>query len=203
MDPDLLAELASSTEDAVVALVARWQAGELTDEEFVALATAALQRAQAEGYALTDVGVAAAAGKAALGLLPGAAAAARARATVQGIVAVKVEWRPTSTADRLAELEDLLREPGHDSLWYAEAHRAIKAVKQAATDVRAEVLETAQEAGDTATRRQDTPWRRRLNSGACKVCQDLAGATLPGHTEMYRHKGCGCTKQPINNEEGK
>ena len=200
MDPDLLAELASSTEDAVVALVVRWKAGELTDEEFVALATAALQRAQAEGYALTDVGVAAAAGKAALGLLPGAAAAARARATVQGIVAVKVEWRPTSTADRLAELREMLREPGQDSLYYANVHRTIKFVEQAATDVRAEVLETAQEAGDTATRRHGTPWTRRLNAGACELCQDLAGETLPSHADMYRHKGCGCTQRPIKKE---
>ncbi len=70
-----------------------------------------------------------------------------------------------------------------------------------ATHARATTLATAQDAYGQAMVAQRVPsWTRVLNSGACELCQDLAGAVLPGDAEMYHHRGCGCTQRPVLNQ---
>ena len=206
MNPDLLEELAASTDRAVQALVVSWLAGELTDEEFVALATAAIERAEAEGAALSDLAVAATLEAGAVGVLP--LATGRARAVAQALVreadpASLVTIRRTPGTDPVEFVRGLraeLEEGGHDREWYAERHRLIKVLERAQVETRAEVLDAAQTASGRAVRAQGADWTRRLNRGACELCQDLAGDTLPSHAEMYRHKGCGCTQRPIKKE---
>ncbi len=72
----------------------------------------------------------------------------------------------------------------------AVEHRAASAIREALADpdppakltvnIRDAVLETAQRSYGTAMRRQGVErWTRRLNSGACPLCQDLAGDVLP------------------------
>ena len=73
-------------------------------------------------------------------------------------------------------------------------------LEQATTDTRDAVLASAQEASGAAVKAHGAPWKRRLNRGACELCQDLAGVSLPSHADMYRHKGCGCTQRPIKKE---
>jgi hypothetical protein len=63
-------------------------------------------------------------------------------------------------------------------------------------------LAAAQDAYGEGMRAHGVPaWTRVLNGGACPLCIDLAGDVLPGHAEMYHHKGCGCTQRPILNPE--
>ena len=205
MNPDLLAELADSTDRAVQALVASWLAGELSDAEFVALATAALERAQAEGVALADAAVAASLGAGAVGVLPTAGAAARVAALVRDALTdrprITITRTPgTDPAAYIAQLRAELAEPGHDRTFYASRHQTIDVIERFRLNTRDEVLASAQEASGRAVRRHGARWTRRLNRGACALCQDLAGDVLPSHAEMYRHKGCGCTQRPIKKE---
>lgn len=204
MNPDLLAELAASTDRTVQALVLAWLAGDVTDDEFVALAVAAIERAQAEGTAVADLAVAASVGGGAVGLLPRAGLAERARKLVAALVAdfprdpvVTIERTPgTDPAAYIDRLRAELAEAGHDAGWYASRHRTIAVLDRARIDTRAEVLQAAQDANGAAVRAHRTPWTRALNSGACPLCHDLAGETLPASARMYTHKGCGCTQKP-------
>ncbi len=56
---ETLAAFASATETTVVALHARFETGQITEAQFVGLATAALIRAGAQGAALADLALAA------------------------------------------------------------------------------------------------------------------------------------------------
>ena len=56
---ETIAVLASIAETRAVAVFTRWESGDLTDEEFVALVTAVLWRECARGVALADVALAA------------------------------------------------------------------------------------------------------------------------------------------------
>lgn len=47
----------------------------------------------------------------------------------------------------------------------------------------------------------DLMWTRRLNSDACPLCQDLAGAVLPISVRPIHHAGCACTQQLITEGE--
>ena len=206
MNPDLLEELAASTDRAVQALVVSWLALELTTEEFVALATAAIERAEAEGAALADLAVAASLGAGAMGVLP--VATGRARAIAEALVKeadptslITIRRLPaTDPAEYLQAIRKELEEAGHDSKWYADRHRLIKVLERSQIETRAEVLDATQTASGAAVKAHGAPWERRLNRGACELCQDLAGDVLPSHADMYRHKGCGCTQRPIKKE---
>lgn len=211
MNPDLLAELAASTDRSVQGLVVAWLAGELTDDEFVALAVAAIERAQAEGTAVADAAVAASVGAGAVGLLPRAGLAQRARRLVAALVGevrdgprITITWTPgTDPAKYVEQLRAELAEAGHDAGWYVSRHRTIAVLERARIDTRAEVLQAAQDANGDAVRTHGTPWTRALNSGACPLCQDLAGDVLPPAARMHTHKGCGCTQKPVNTKENR
>lgn len=62
---------------------------------------------------------------------------------------------------------------------------------------------TAREAGqyvmDVGLREHGVAGWRRLPAGTgCPVCADLAQADfLPARIDMYRHRGCGCVKEPV------
>lgn len=66
---------------------------------------------------------------------------------------------------------------------------------------RSSALSTAQDVyGDAMRQRGVTRWTRKLDAGACQLCRDLAGETLPSSAPMYHHDGCGCTQQPVTTE---
>ncbi|NLE82333.1 MAG: hypothetical protein GX610_22705 [Rhodococcus sp.] len=168
---DTLNALATSTETAVVALYERFLAGDITEAEFVELGTVALEVANARGAALADLALAT-------------------QLSVQRkepVPTVGLSSTRTKTVARQAIL-DALTEDGD----------ATEAVRVA---VRAETLAGAQDAYHEGMQEQGVKaWTRVLNSGACKLCQDLAGDVLPGHAEMYHHKGCGCSQKPVGEE---
>lgn len=173
MYTDTLAALASSTEATIVALWERWQAGEITEAEFVLLAAAALVRATARGTALADA----------------ALAAALSVQRAQAVPTLGLD-RPTGsgqTAERA--VRDTLTSPAY----------ALDAAAAVAVTARSEALAGAQDAYGRAMRGQGVrSWTRVLNSGACELCQDLAGAILPASARMYHHRGCGCTQRPVD-----
>lgn len=166
---ETLNAFADAAGDKLAALWDRLEAGDITGEEFVALATAALVQAAARGVALADLGLAAT-----LSVQQG-----------QAVPAVGLG---------LPEATPIL---------LAAAVAAVRAKPDATRDDahvtgRAETLAAAQDAYSEGMRaHQVSAWTRVLNAGACELCQDLAGDVLPGHAEMYHHKGCGCTQRPI------
>lgn len=89
------------------------------------------------------------------------------------------------TGDHRADLEEAATHPEDPEARTASTARAV-------------TLAAAQDAyGRGMRERGVNAWTRVLNSGACELCQDLAGDVLPGTAEMYHHKGCGCTQRPI------
>ena len=65
----------------------------------------------------------------------------------------------------------------------------------------AAALVSAQQAWSAAINGTDAvvAWSRRLNPGACELCQSLAAGDnrFPASVEMIHHKGCRCTPKPI------
>ncbi len=170
---ETLAAFATATETTVLALHGRYETGQITEAQFVALATAALVRAGAQGAALADLALAAS-------------------LSVQ-------RKRPVATLGLTlpAGAPDTARTAVTDTL-NGERYR-VDAVAAVAVLGRAEALASAQDAYGAGMRQHGvTGWTRVLNGGACSLCQDLAGPVLPTSAEMFHHKGCGCTQQPID-----
>lgn len=167
---DSVQALSAATVAAVAALYDRWEAEELDDEAFVALAVAVVVRANVKAYALADVAYAAhvstLAGEAvpAVGLAPPAGDAARLQQSLTKIV----DGPPETARTRLERLAD--NEP-----------------KGAGAKARGEAL---------ARDRRAAGWTRGVKADGCKVCRDLAGPVLPKHTPMKRHTGCSCVQIP-------
>ncbi|MGV9792402.1 hypothetical protein [Gordonia sp. NPDC003422] len=170
---DTMAALADSTDARVQALYARHERGEITEEQFVALATAVVSQGESRAVSLADVALAA--------TLTAATSALR----------VPVGMLPTVN-DASTSVAEVIREA------LADPDPPVKLT----INVRDRVLDTAQRSYGTAMRRQGVRhWTRRLNSGACELCRDLAGDVLPTEADMYRHKGCGCSQKPITEEK--
>jgi len=170
---ETLAAFASATETTVVALHARFETGQITEAQFVGLATAALIRAGAQGAALADLALAASLSVQRKHPVPTLGITAPADAPDAALTAV------TAT---------LASEPYR-----------LDPVAAVAVLGRAEALAAAQDAYGAGMRaHRVSGWTRVLNGGACSLCADLAGPVLPASAEMYHHKGCGCTQQPID-----
>ncbi len=169
---ETLHTLATATEAQVLAAFNSWQAGRITLAGFLAVADAYLTAAGNQGTALADTALAAF-----LTVQTGRAV------PVLGLLPRHVDHRP--------------------ALATIAATTGVDLAERYATHARAVTLATAQDAyGQAMTERSIPGWTRVLNGGACPLCQDLAGDVLPGDAEMYHHKGCGCTQQPVLNQEG-
>ena len=167
---ETLHKLATDTEAQVLAAFRSWQEGNIPQADFLAVSSAFLAAGGNRATALADLSLAA--------FL--SAATGRAVPTL-GIVPPEVDHRP--------ELATIAATTGVDL------------AEQYATHARATTLAAAQDAyGQAMVERNIPGWTRVLNGGACPLCQDLAGDVLPGHAEMYHHKGCGCTQRPVLNQ---
>ena len=170
---DVMAQLADSTDVRVQALYARYEAGEIDEETFVALASAVLAQGQSQAVSMADVALAA--------------------------TLTAMTGRVRTPVGLLPEREDATRSVARV---IREALVDPDPPAKLTVNVRAEVLDTAQRSYGTAMRKQGVKrWTRKLNAGACPLCHDLAGETLPATAEMYAHKGCGCSQKPIIDKE--
>ncbi|MFW0784861.1 hypothetical protein AAFP35_10085 [Gordonia sp. CPCC 206044] len=169
---DTMAALAASTDERVQALYGRYTSGEITADEFVAMAIGILAQGESRAVSLADLALA------------GALTAATGR------VRTPVGLLPDHGAEQRAA--QAIREAFDD----------FEPPAKLTINIRDAVLETAQRSYGTAMRRQGVErWTRKLNTGACELCHDLAGDTLPASADMYRHKGCGCSQKPIIESE--
>lgn len=169
---DTLAAFAAATETVIVALHDRYESGEIGEAQFVALATAVLIRAGAQGAALADLALA-------------AVLTVQRQRPVPALGLTAPE--DTEQRARTAVTDTLTGHP------YRADPRAAVAVL-----ARAESLSAAQNAYAAGMPAHGvTAWTRVLNADACELCQELAGPVLPASAEMFHHKGCGCTQQPV------
>lgn len=171
---DTLTRLSGSTEAAAVDLHRRWEAGELSDDEFDALLVALLAQADGRAAAVADLGLATALTVALrrpvapLGLLPRLTDPARLYRAVQTLrQALSATPDPTARVARLG---------------------------------RAEPLTTAARAYSEGIERSPlvTGWTRGLSASACQLCSHWAhgGRVFPADRSMPTHKGCTCTPIP-------
>lgn len=164
---DTLDALAASTNSDVQRLYARHLAGELTEAEFVALATAAVSKGEGTAVALSDHALAVTlttqTGKTVLpiGLLM-AAGVVLSRTAIRDALA-----DPDVTGQLEVNARDRVLATAHDAYGRAMQAQGVQS------------------------------WTRVANPGACDMCLDMVGDILPAHAQMYHHKGCGCTQTPV------
>ena len=167
--------LSARSEAAVVALYARLSARAVTEEEFVAYATAALIRADEQAVSLADLGLAAF-----------LTVATRRAVPTLGL---------TLPADKPAQLDKAVR------TLVAVLPDTPHPEARVARIGRAEPLTTGTRAyGDgMRTRPEVTGYRRSLSGNACELCSWWAGGgrVFPDDRPMPTHKGCSCTQVPV------
>lgn len=201
---DHVLTLSTRSETAALALFDRWAEGGLSDEQFVALASAAVARANARAYALADVALAAQltvmlrAPVAPLGLLPPPRDVAR---VARGLRTVTSEATivPSSPADFMPRLRAEREE-------YNALRRQVRAERRASPEAKRvrrlagnepkRAAAKARGAGIRSSRRT-SGWTRGVSGKGCELCHSLAGAVLPKTAQMYRHTGCSCTQIPV------
>jgi hypothetical protein len=169
---DTMANLGRATERQVVALHARYEAGDLDEARFVTLAVAVLVRAKARGVALADLALAAA-------------------LTV-------LRRYPVATVG--LELPTGAQRNAQEAVRTTLASDPYRTDPAAAVAVlaRSEVFATTQDAyADGMRRRGVGYWERVPNADACPVCQDLSEGVVAADVQMWRHKGCGCVQRPV------
>ncbi|MEE6288626.1 hypothetical protein V2J52_13270 [Georgenia sp. MJ173] len=171
---DTLGNLGTATGAQVMALWTRWEAGELTEAQFRALAGAVLVRAGARSAALADLAL--------------TAALSAARQAV--VVPVGLEAAPGVHAAARDAVADTL-----GSVSYERDAPAAVAVLGSAF-----AYEQFQRSyGDGMRSHGVSYWQRVPNAGACGVCEDLSEGVVSADIPMWHHKGCMCVAQPITN----
>lgn len=148
----------------------RWEAGELTDDQFVALAAAAVLRANTRATVLADVLLA----RELSGMVGSRVSPLGLTLPRTEVLRLRVAFGTLAAADqpagaRVARLAD--NEP-----------------KAAAAKARGEGIQRSP---------RTTGWTRTASSIACKACQRLTGTVLSTNTAMWRHTGCSCTQTPV------
>lgn len=153
----------------------RWEAGDLTDEEFVALAAGVVLLAKSRATSIADVTLARELSQALgsrvgpLGLTVAKGEPARLR---QALTTITTSENPSR--ERVARLAD--NEP-----------------KQAAAQARGRGITKS---------RHTTGWTRQASGIACKACRGLTGTVLSKNTQMWRHTGCSCEQVPVTITRG-
>lgn len=175
---EAITALSGRAEDAALDLYARWEAGDLTDEQFEALLAALVARYNGRACAVADLALAAT-----------VSVALRRAVAPLGIAP------PATDVKRLQRAARTLRE-------------AIPATPDPAARVarlaRSEPLTTAARAysDGMARSRHVEGWTRGLSPNACQLCRWWwrDGRVWPKTHPMPTHKGCTCTPIPTVTE---
>lgn len=166
--------MTTQTDEAVTGtrtLHERWEDGDLTDEQFVALASAVVLRAKVRATVRADV------------------ALARELTTLAGYQVAPLGLTvPAGEPKRLREAFATLTED--------EGSRA--RVERVADNEPKEAAANARSAG-IARSSLTSGWTRSLNGAkSCPACTSLAdGSVLSPNTHFWRHVGCDCTATPV------
>ncbi|PRZ41913.1 hypothetical protein CLV47_10739 [Antricoccus suffuscus] len=164
---------ADATAERLVGLHARLLAGELSREQFIALAAALVGRAQAQAYALADLSLAA-------------------WVTAQtGTAAPTLGLLASVNVDRLRDgLTTLISVVDHDEPGPRVARYGRAETAGAFQDAYSDGMRSRPEVGG---------YTRRLNVAACELCHWLYrdGYVWAASKPFHRHPGCGCHPEPV------
>lgn len=165
---------AEATERRLVALHARYVAGEMTADAFVSLAAALVGQANAQAVALAD-----------LSLSAWLTAQTRTATPTLGLVAPEDAGRLQDGLRTLLAAVDGLDTPEARVGRFGRAEPA-RAFQRGYSE-------------GMARRPEVGGWTRRLNVGACELCGWLAqeGRVFPASRAFTDHPGCGCHPEPV------
>lgn len=167
---DVMGKLSEQAQDATLRLWERWEAEEITEAEFRALAGAALAQYGAKGSALAD-----------------AALAASLTVMIGSVMVTTGELQDPSEGAAAAVDETLGSEA-----FQRDPANAVAVMGSAFA------LASMQESFGRGMKSQGVElWVREPNPGACEMCTDLADVYLPVTVEMFHHKGCVCIQKPV------
>ncbi len=174
---DTLTTLSTSSEQAVLELYRRLEAGQLTEDEFVEMVAVVIERSNARAVSLADLALAAA-----------ITVALRRAVPTLGL-------SPRGERDRLRKAAGTL---------VAVLPTTADPVARVARLGRAEPLTTAQRAYSEGVARSPhvAGWTRGLSGKPCQLCQwwHRGGKVWPKSHPMPTHKGCTCTQVPTMKE---
>ena len=173
---DQITNLGDRSEQRVLELYDRYEAGEIGHDETVALIAAVVAQANSRAVTLADLSL-----------------AATLMLQIQRPVATIGLRPPDNDLDRLHKaattllaIEGLTRE-------------------RVARLARSEPLEAAQRAYSEAMAQSKhvNGWRRKLSANACQLCRWWwrEGQVWPADHPMPTHKGCTCSPQPVTKED--
>lgn len=167
---DVMGKLSEQAQGSVLGLWERWEAGDITEAQFRALAAASLARHGAKGAAVADAALAAS-----LSVLVGSLTVGT------GEMDDPAEGAAEAVEETLGS-EAFSRDPS--------AAVAVMGSSFALAAVQDSYSKGMQSQGVSL-------WVRVPNPGACEMCQDLADAVMPVSVDMYHHKGCQCIQTPV------
>lgn len=170
---ETVANLSREARARVTALYARYEAEEITWEEFTDLAVSQTARSSQVAASLAVLAV-----SAELSRLTG------------GV-------RAPSTAGPGYDIEQAVRDEinGQTSTASFQADGATAMGIAGAAAVLGAYQATSQRAMKTEGA---TFYRREVGPDACPICQDLADIVLPTGREQWHHKGCACIAVPVS-----
>lgn len=167
---DLLDDLTAATTAAVLALWARYEAGELDEAMFLTLAAAVLNAAGARATVMTDLAI-----------------SADLRTQLRRPVR-PAGLRPIAEQARLRQgIQSILADEQ-----FTEPVEALTFI------TKSETVGSAQLAAGQAMKKHRVGWVRGLSGGACDLCASWAdGKVRPPRITMIRHHGCRCLPRPV------
>lgn len=169
---DTVAQLAEATEDALVKALDDWSTGRIHFIDLDARLTAIMAQARAAAVMLADVSL--------------ATELTRLWGRYVAPLGLVLLGSPEGDAAVLA------------GALLSDERIETNAAALAGIAARSVVNGTAQSAYQEGMRAHGVrTWTRETNGGACEICSALAdGADIPAGTDMWSHKGCGCTPRP-------
>lgn len=175
---DRLRGLSAETQKRVLSLFDRWQAGGLTQAEFVGAVAAVIARADGHAVRLADRSMA---------------------IQLSRLFREPVEQEPTELEDQRARLSNSVStllaerpEIATSAALLVESQR-----KRLGRLARAEPLQVGQTAVQANLERAELGWVRVTGPDPCPLCEEWDdGEVRPASVHMAHHTGCSCVQQP-------
>lgn len=175
---DRLRELSAAAQRDVVDLFDRWQAGGLTESEFVASAAAVI--AQADGRAVR--------------------VADRAMAVqLSRLLRRRVRPQPTELKDQRPRLRESVKTLLDERPKTVASTAELVASQRSRLGrlARSEPLSTGQTAVQKNLEREQVGWIRAVGPDPCPLCEEWDdGEVRPASVRMAHHPNCSCVQQP-------
>lgn len=168
-----VARLSDTARERLEALAARYEAGEISWDQFHALATTEATRRSSAASSLAVLAVAA--------------------------ELSRLSRRPRSTSTARPDFD--LEEHAYDAITEQTGTQSFSLDPVTAMGIAgaAIVMDAYQSTTNRAMRDQNVSfYRREVEPDACEICLDMSDIVLPTTREQWHHKGCRCVAVPVS-----